>query len=166
MWTPITRRRHGRKHLRYETDLTDEEREVAAPYFPASPARGGPHKWSMRVIVNAIFYVLRGGIAWILLPRELPPKSTVFHCLPVFCDTRLFEQMNNALVMADCERVGREASPSAAIIDRQSVKTTESGGPRCYDAGTKIKSRKRHALVDTDGRGLLLAPLPPRCPGP
>ena len=69
-----------------------------------------------------------------------------------------FERINHALVMADRERVGRDASPSAAIIDSQSVKTTEAGGSRGYDAGKKINGRKRHVLVDTDGRGLVLEP--------
>ena len=73
---------------------------------------------------------------------------------------RRFERINHALVMADREGVGRDASPSAAIIDSQSVKTTEAGGPRGYDAGKKVNGRKRHALVDTDGRGLVLEPHP------
>ena len=129
MWTPATRRQHSRKSLRYETDLTDAEWSLIAPLLPASPARGRPHKWGMREIVNGIFYVLRGGVAWSLLPREFPPRSTVFHWFSAFRDTCLFEKINYALVIADRERVGREASPSAAIIDSQSVKTTESGGP-------------------------------------
>jgi transposase len=160
MWTPTTRRQHSRKNLRYDTDLTDEEWAIIAPFLPGSPVRGRPHKWSMREILDAIFYVLRGGVAWSLLPRDFPPKSTVFHWFSVFRDTCLFERINHALVVADRERAGREASPSAAIIDSQSVKTTESGGPRGYDAGKKVTGRKRHALVDTDGRGLLLEPHP------
>lgn len=82
------------------------------------------------------------------------------HGLRLVCgswrDTGVFERLNHALVMQDRERVGRAASPSAAIIDTQSVKTCESGGPRGYDAGKKVHGRKRHALVDTDGRGLIL----------
>ena len=84
----------------------------------------------MREIVDAIVYVLRGGIPWSLLLRELPPKSTAFHGFCVFRDTCLFERINHALVMADRERAGRDPSPSAAIIDSQSVKTVEGGRPR------------------------------------
>ena len=114
----------------------------------------------MREILNGIFYVLRGGIAWRLLPRDLPPKSTVFGYFSRWRDAGVFLRINHHLVMADRERAGREASPSAAVLDSQSVKTTESGGPRGYDAGKKVKGRKRQAMVDTDGRALVIEPQP------
>src|SRR4051812_30375406 len=110
--------------------------------------------------MNAIFYVLRGGVAWRLLPNDLPPRTTVYRWFATWPDTGLFETMNHVLVMADRERVGREASPSAAVIDSQLVKMTESVGPRGYDAGKKVNGRKRQVMVDTDGRGLILEPQP------
>ncbi len=130
------------------------------PHLPPPAPLGRPRDWTWREIINAIFYVLRGGIAWRLLPSDFPPWQTVYRWFAAWRDSGLFEKINHALVMADRERVGREASPSAAIIDSQSVKTTEAGGPRGYDAGKKINGRKRHALVDTDGRGLLIEPHP------
>ena len=123
-------------------------------------ARGRPREWPLREVLNAIFYLLRGGVTWRFLPSDLPPRSTVFGWFSRWRDEGLFETINHLLVMADRERGGREASPSAAVLDSQSVKTTESGGPRGYDAGKKVKGRKRQVMVDTDGRGLILEPQP------
>ena len=160
MWTPTTRQQHSRTVTRYQTDLTDAEWLVIAPHLPKPCATGRPREWPMREIINGIFYVMRAGCPWRLLPNDLPPWGTIYRWFAAWRDDGRFERINHALVMADRERVGRDASPSAAIIDSQSVKTTEAGGPRGYDAGKKINGRKRHALVDTDGRGLVLEPHP------
>jgi transposase len=156
MWTPTTRRQHSRAGLRYETDLTDAEWALVEPLLPEPASCGRPPLWPMREILNGIFYVLRGGIAWRLLPKDLPPKSTVFGYFSRWRDAGVFLRINHQLVMADRERIGRDASPTAAVLDSQSIKTTESGGPRGYDAGKKVKGRKRQVMVDTDGRALVL----------
>jgi len=156
MWTPTTRRQHSRAGFRHETDRTDAEWAVIGPLMPAPCGR--PPVWTMREVLNAIFDVLRGGTAWRLISRDLPPRSTAYGYVSRWREAGLFAQIHHRLVMADRERVGRKASPTAAVLASQSIKTTESGGPRGYDAGKKVKGRKRQALVDPDGRALVLDP--------
>ena len=151
MWTEITRRKHARKGLRYSSDLTDGEWAVLEPLVPARSRLGRPAKWSLRTITNALLYVLRSGQPWRMLPGDFPPVTTVQRYFYAWRDSGLWTSINHLLLMACREATGRQASPSAGVIDSQSVKTTESGGPCGYDAGKKIKGRKRHILTDTGG---------------
>ena len=156
MWTPTTRRQHSRDNLRYGSDLTNREWAILEPLLPPPGSTGRPRLWPMRELVNAIFYVLRSGCAWRMLPDCFAPPSTVYRWFVRLRDEGVLKTMNHHLLMLDRERAGRGASPTAAVLDSQSVKTTEAGGPRGYDAGKNVNGRKRHTLVDTDGRALVL----------
>lgn len=136
---------------RYHTDLSDFEWAVLAPHFPPAQLTGRPRCHSYREILNAIFYLLRSGCAWRLLPRDLPPWKTVYHYFRLWRLSGLWEQLNTALRQRLRVQMGREPHPSAGIVDSQSVKTTGVGGPRGFDGGKKINGRKRHLLVDTQG---------------
>ena len=162
MWTPAARAQLVRPSRPYATSLTDAEWQIAQAFLPAPAPRGRPRRWPMRHVLDALLYVLRTGCAWRHLPRDFPPWQTALRWFLRLARGGTFERMAHALAMADRERVGRGASPTAAVMDAQAARSGGVGvaGRRGYDAAKRIVGRKRHALVDTDGRLLLAAVSP------
>lgn len=134
----------------YPCDLTDEQWTLIESFFPKPKSSGRPPK-PRREIVNAIFYVVRGGVAWRMLPKNFPAWQTVYGCFWRWRKQGLWQQIHDQLVQQVRRREQREPTASAAILDSQTVKASDHAGERGYDAGKKIKGRKRHLLVDTLG---------------
>lgn len=152
VWTEVTRARYRRAGAGYASDLSDAEWAVIAPLLPVAGRLGRPRRTPLRRVVDALLYLLWSGCPWRGLPRDFPPFTTVQYHFYRWRDAGLWPRLNQALVARSRALDGRDPEPSAAVVDSQSARTTECGGPRGFDAAKRVKGRKRHIATDTCGR--------------
>lgn len=144
MWTAEHRRIHERKALRYASDLTDAEWALVSPVIPPARRGGRPRNVDMREVLNAVFYLLSTGCQWDALPKDLPPKSTVYDYFSLWRSDRTLLRLHQALYAEVREAAGRTAEPTVAILDSQSAKAAQKGGPR---STRKATTRARRSPV-------------------
>lgn len=155
VWTVVTRGDYARENGAYASDVTDREWRLIAPHLPSALLGGRPRTTLLREVVNAIFYLLQTGCQWRMLPRDFPPRSTIYGYFRSWIDGGVWAHVHDVLYRRCRSLEGREESPSAAVIDSQSVKTGPDAREQVgYDAGKRIKGRKRHLV--TDMLGLML----------
>lgn len=135
----------------YSTDLSDEQWAILEPLLPGRLPDGRPREVSLREIINAVFYKLKHAVVWSDLPRDLPASGTVFDYYAAWTRSGLWEALNDALVSRCRQQLGREAAPSIAVLDSQSVANASEGALGGYDAAKRVDGIKRHLAVDTNG---------------
>ena len=140
----------------YASDLAEEQWKVIEPWLPPQNEGGRERQVDLREIINAVNYRTRTGCAWEMLPHDFPPKSTVYEYYRAWQRDGTWQAIHDALRSQVRQQEGRQTDASAAMLDSQSVKTTETRVERGYDAGKKVKGRKRHLLVDTLGLIILV----------
>jgi transposase len=143
MWTRKNRARYDRSKLRYPSDLTDDEWRLVEPLIPPGKTGGGKRTVIMREVVNGLMYILSTGCQWRAIPKDLPPKSSVYDYFDLWTYDGTLERIHHALYEQCREQAQREASPTAAIIDSQSVKSAEKGGPALTRTATMRARRSR-----------------------
>jgi len=155
MWTNENRARYDRSHLRYESDLTDEEWAEIEPQIPPAKRGGNKRTVDIREVLNGMMYILSTGCQWHAMPKGLPPKSTVHDYFDRWRYDRTLESIHHTLYVKCREQMGREASPTAAVIDSQSVKSAEKGGPASIRTAMMRarRSRARSAISSSTCKG-------------